>query len=80
MRRAEGYTTKEVVKEFVVDEDGQSRVVKKKEHSKYVPPDMSAIKAFIEINGQKNEFTTMSDDELEQERQRLIAELDKSNN
>ncbi|MFI3229074.1 MAG: hypothetical protein R3Y23_02785 [Bacillota bacterium] len=79
LRRAEGYTTKEVVKEYVIDEDGSPRVVKQKEHSKYVPPDMSAIKTYLELNGQKNEFVDMSDEELEGEKQRLIAKLAEKN-
>lgn len=74
MKKATGFTVTETVTEYVTDEDGNRRIQKEKEQSKYIPPDLSAIKAYMEMEGQ-DRYQSMSDEELEQEKQRLLSYL-----
>lgn len=77
IKKAVGFTVSEVTKEYAVDENGDKRVIKEKEAVKFVPPDTAALKTLLELEGVKNEFDGMSDEDLEKERQRLIAEISK---
>jgi len=79
IKKAVGYTVSEVTKEYIVNDDGEKRVVKEKESTKYIPPDTTALKTLMELDGVKDEFQNLSDEELERERQRLILELEKIN-
>lgn len=74
IKRALGYNVKEVVEEFV-NEEGQVRLSKKKVTTKNVPPDITALKILIEENGS---ITDMTDEELENERIRLLNILAES--
>ena len=61
-KKAVGYSYEEVIKEFVVtDEDGE-KLVKKKQTTKNVPPDISASKMFLEIIGEQNNYQNLSDE------------------
>lgn len=74
LKRAKGYNYNEVQEEYSVGEDGEPVLVKRKVLEKYCPPDSSALKTYLELNPEPS-VGDMSDEELEQERQRLLAEL-----
>lgn len=70
VKRACGYSTQEVVEEYAVV-DGAFELVKRKITKKEVPPDISAAKMVMEGDG----ISDLSDEQLEAERKRLLAEL-----
>ncbi len=47
-KKAKGYDVEEVVYEYSVDENGNRQLAKEKHSVKHVPPDLSAIKAYME--------------------------------
>ena len=67
-KKATGYEVTETTKEFALDADGNERLVKEKQSVKYIPPDINAIKAYMEIK----------DGELRAERKKLLSELSES--
>ena len=69
---ATGLSTSEVVEEFSI-EDGELKLVKKKVTKREIPPDIKAVKLLLEEHGEA------TDEELEQERQRLLNMLDEQN-
>ena len=75
LRRAEGYTQTETQREYVIEEDGSRRAVKEKVVEKEVPPDVQALKIYLELTEYRSEFENMSDDEIKEEKIRLIKEL-----
>ena len=78
-KRALGYDSTEVTEEYTEDGDGGVRLVKRKVVSKNVPPDVSAAKLLIVLDGGDSDITKLTDEELEQEKQRLIKLLIKEN-
>ena len=70
LKVALGYSVEEVTEEYDAHE-GELRLVKRKETKKDVPPD---LKAAMLLMGKKN-YAALSDDELESERDRLLAQL-----
>ena len=77
-KRALGYNSTEVTEEYVEDGEGGVKLVKRKVVKKNVPPDVSAAKLLIEIEG-VDDITKLSDEELEEEKQRLLKEYLKEN-
>lgn len=75
-KKARGYDVEEINREYVVDEDGNKKLVKEKTTVKHVPPDLSALKAYMELKD--TELSKMSNEELIKEKERLIGELKKS--
>lgn len=75
--KAIGYKTEEVTEEYGVVDDNLV-LLKKKRSIKAYPPDMSAISMILEKDG--GEYDSMSDEELEQEKLRLLELLKRSNN
>ena len=77
VKKAVGYLSKEWVDELAVDkETGEMTVVKRKVTKKQVPPDLSAAKLLFEITGEKQfDLASMSDDDLQNERQNLLDTL-----
>lgn len=69
-RCAVGFETGEVVEEFAV-ENGELKLVKKKVTRRDIPPDIKAVKMLLEGEN----YSQLSDEQLEQERQRLIEIL-----
>lgn len=65
---ATGLSTSEVVEEFAV-EDGELKLVKKKVTKRDIPPDIKAVKLLLDGGDE------LSDEELEEEKQRLIKLL-----
>ena len=74
LKKALGYNADEVVCEYVLDEDGQAKLSKKKVTRKHYAPDISAVKVLLEqYHGDyANEVLNMTDEELEIEKKRLL--------
>ncbi len=70
LKVALGYSLEEVTEEYGV-EDGELRLVKRRETKKDIPPDLKAVKLLLE----EKDYTLLSDEELEKERQRLLTQL-----
>lgn len=79
-KRAFGYDSTEVTEEYTEGEDGSVRLIKRKVVSKNVPPDVSAVKLLLEIDGTGDDITLLSDEELEKEKLRLIKILKEKEN
>jgi len=78
LKKAIGYQTKEIVEEFGFDDEGKVSLSKKKVQTKDIPPDTSAAKLLFELlceTSLKN-VETMSDEELEEEKNRLLKEIE----
>lgn len=73
-RKGVGYTTEEVVEEYSGEEKG-GELIKRKVTKKDVPPDINALKTYLEYTKPTNEFDSMSTEELEREKQRLLEKL-----
>ena len=71
---AVGFGTSEVVEEFSV-EDGELKLIKKKVTRRDIPPDIKAVKMLLDESG----ISTLSDTELEEERQKLCELLKEYN-
>ena len=70
MKVALGYSLEEVTEEYGV-EDGELKLVKRKETKKDIPPDLKAVKLLLE----DKDYTVLSDEELEKEKQKLLKQL-----
>ena len=70
MKVALGYSLEEVTEEYGV-EDGELKLVKRKETKKDIPPDLKAVKLLLE----DKDYTVLSDEELEREKQKLLKQL-----
>jgi len=75
-KKAKGYDVEEVVYEYSVDENGNRQLAKEKHSVKHVPPDLSAIKAYMELRD--SDLQKMGTEELKKEKIRLLKELKKS--
>lgn len=71
VRRAVGYETDEVVEEYGFS-DGEAVLIKRKVTKKSVPPDIQAAKMLM---GGQTPLSEMSDEMLEEEKQRLLQQL-----
>ena len=69
-----GYSLEEVTEEYGV-ENGELKLVKRKETRKDVPPDLKAVKILIE----EKDYSLLSDEELEEEKMRLLKQLKEEN-
>ncbi len=67
LKVALGYRIEEVTEEYDA-KDGELRLVKRKETKKDVPPDLKAAKLLFE----EQDYSSLSDEELERERLRLL--------
>ena len=70
LKVALGYSLEEVTEEYGV-EDGELKLVKRRETKKDVPPDLKAVKLLLE----EKAYSALSDEELEEEKRRLLAQL-----
>lgn len=73
IKKALGYDATEVVEEYVSGEEGEIKLTKKKVTKKNVPPDLTALKMLIDET--QDDLAGMSDNELEEERVRLLGLL-----
>lgn len=71
MKCAVGFDTSEIVEEYTVDE-GELKLVKRKVTKRDVPPDIKAVKMLLDGEADASQ---MSDEELEERREKLIAML-----
>ncbi len=78
LKRAKGYSYKEVQEEYAVKDDGEIALTKRKVTEKYCPPDGGALKTYMELNADKG-VEQYSDEELEAERKRLLGILREEN-
>lgn len=72
-----GFKVKEITTEYSVDEEsGNLKIVKQKVNEKNVPPNTDIIKLiYNHYTENKTDYSRFTDEELEQEKQRLIKEL-----
>ena len=71
-----GLTTKEIVTEYDVDDDGKLKIVKQKVQEKSLPPNIDIIKlVYQHLVDNKEDYNKLTDEELEEEKQRLLKEL-----
>jgi hypothetical protein len=72
-KKAKGYKAKETVEEYTV-QDGEEVLNKRKITVKHVPPDMAALRTYMELTG-KGDAESMDDEELQREKERLMEIL-----
>ena len=75
-KKAVGYTVSEKTTEYSSEGD----VVKRKVTSKHYPPDISALKAYLEITSEGENYEKMTDEELTEEKMRLLKLLEVTEN
>lgn len=70
-------TTKEITTEYVLDEEtGKMKIVKQKINEKHVPPNVDLLKLiYPHLVERKMDYESLTDEELEKEKQRLLKEL-----
>jgi len=76
LKVATGFSIEEVTEEYA-EVDGEMKLLKRKETKKDVPPDLKAVQMLL---GVETDFSKLSDEELEKEKQRLLKELEKKDN
>ena len=74
LKVALGCTVEEVTEEYATV-DGQLTLTKRKNTKKDIPPDLKAVQ--ILLQGQEQNESAMSDEDLEKEKTRLLKELKK---
>lgn len=77
LKKALGYDCTEIVEEYVSGDEGEIRLAKKKITKKNVPPDMTALKMLVE--DRESPIELMTDEELEEEKLRLLKLLAEEN-
>lgn len=75
LKVALGFQVAEVTEEYA-EVDGALKLTKRKRTKKDVPPDLKAVQMLLEEHG--GSIENMSDEELEEEKKRLLAALEKS--
>ncbi len=73
LKVALGYQLAEVTEEYA-EVDGELKLTKRKKTKKDVPPDLKAVQLLLSSDGGV-EYASWSDEELEAEKQRLLAAL-----
>ena len=73
-----GYQVAEVTEEYA-EVDGQLKLTKRKKTKKDVPPDLKAVQLLLAAKEEKG-LLQWTDEELEEERQKLLEELKKKEN
>ncbi|MBO4472646.1 MAG: hypothetical protein J5765_02430 [Clostridia bacterium] len=75
-KKAVGYTATEKTLEY----SPEGELIKKKVTSKHYPPDITALKAYLELLSGEESIENMTDEELEKEKERLLKELEEIKN
>lgn len=70
-KKAIGYTAKEIVEEY----SGEKELLKKKVSTKHIPPDITALKTYLELNKEKDKWRDISDVELQKIKNKLLNQL-----
>ena len=71
LKVALGVRVAEVAAEYGM-EDGEMRLVKRRETHKDIPPDLKAVRLLLE----GSDYSSYTDEQLETERQRLLRQLE----
>ncbi len=81
LKKALGYNAEEIVTEYSYD-DGEEKLLKKKITTKHYSPDISAVKLLLEryYKTYEDKVSSMSDEELEKEEERLLNLIKKGGN
>ncbi|MCM1043395.1 MAG: hypothetical protein NC350_04225 [Corallococcus sp.] len=79
IKKAKGYTVREKTDEYAAS-DGNLNLVKRKIVTKHVPPDISAVKALLTLTEMTDNLETLTDEQLQQEKTRLLNMLSQINN
>ena len=75
LKVALGFQVAEVTEEYS-EVDGELKLTKRKKTKKDVPPDLKAVQLLL--SGERTEYGEWTDEELEEEKARLIKELNAS--
>lgn len=74
LSKALGYTTQEVTEEYGMS--GEEFVLQKRKTStKSYPPDLSALQLLLDKESEYNEFEDLTDEELLQEKEKIISQI-----
>ncbi len=74
LKVALGYQLAEVTEEYS-EVNGELKLTKRKKTKKDIPPDLKAVQMLLSVEGE--EYSALSDEELEKERSRLLTLLKK---
>lgn len=72
LKKALGYKADEIVREYVLDDDGQEKLCRKKVTTKHFAPDISAVKILLEKLDDNFDPSLLTDQELLDEKERLL--------
>ena len=76
-----GFCLKEVINEYVLDDNGKKQLSKQKVSKKLVPPNTDILKILLnKAEPSPTNFENWSDADLEKEKQRLLKMLKKGEN
>lgn len=65
----------EIIEEFVLDENGSEKLLKKKVTKKYVPADLNASKLLLDYFNEKPcSYDSLTDEELDKEAVKLVKQ------
>ncbi len=73
LKVALGYQIAEITEEYA-EVDGQLKLTKRKKTKRDIPPDLKAVQMLLLGEG-NGEYATLSDEQLEEERKRLLNSL-----
>ena len=74
LKKAIGFDAQETVEEFS-ESEGEMKLLKRNVTLKSVPPDVSAVKLLLDIRGDEVDLLSLSDEDLEKEKVRLMKIL-----
>ena len=76
-----GIKTIETTTEYALDEEsGKLKIIKQKVCEKNIPPNVDLLKLIYPQLEQKTDYNSLTDEELEKEKQRLLKELKEKEN
>jgi len=72
-KKANGFLLEEVTEEYGQDAfSGEMKIIKKKVTAKEIEPDLSAIKMLLELFDEQTDLTKMTDEEINEQKQKLF--------
>lgn len=76
-KKALGFKTEEIIEEYSLDENLESRLVKKKVTIKNVPPDITAVKVLLELENldSKENLSLLSDEQLDAKIDEILKKI-----
>jgi len=82
IKKAMGYSYKEIIKEYSLNENSEQTLSKRKVTTKHVPPDITAVKLLLNIMDEENAINLdkLSDEEIEKEINALLEQSQKETN